>query len=407
MVVIMNEQLTLKVQFAGVEFKNPFLLASAPPTMDADHIISAANRGWAGAVTKTIGMQGTTDVKPRFASLRVGKKSIGMENIELISDKAIDVWCDYEIPKIKAEAPSEFVLVASIMALPERKEWAELAKRVAEAGVDLIELNVSCPHGMPERKMGMFIGQDPELTGMVTKSVKTAVNLPVMVKLTPNVTDIKSIAIAAERAGANALSAINTVAAVVGIDLELEVPLPNVQFKSAIGGLSGPAIRPIALRCVCELALASTLPISGIGGITDWQSAVEFILAGASTLQLCTAPMWYGYGIIDDLCTGLLNYMKHKRYNTISDFCGNALKNLVVHSALQVRTDVYAEIDSNRCNGCGLCVIACRDGGFNAITLSDKKLAVVDRTRCDACGLCAVVCNFNAVRVVASSNNNG
>ncbi len=389
----------LEVDFAGVWFKNPFLLSASPPAMDADHIIRAAEKGWGGAVTKTIGVEVDIDLKPRLGSIRSGKRPIAMENIELISTKSIDTWCNEYIPEIKDKAPSDFVLIASIIAGKESDEWGELARRVQEAGADMIELNVSCPHGMPQRGMGMFIGQNAEMVANVTKGAKKNTNLPVIVKLTPNVTDIGHIAIKAENAGANALSAINTVSAIIGVDIVSEIPIPNVKGYSAPGGLSGPAVRPVALRCIHEICKASSLPISGIGGVEDWRSSVEFILMGASTIQLCTQVMWKGYDIIEKLKSGLTSYMDKKGYNNIADFCGNASKRIVQYPMLELQPGLHAEIDTEKCKGCGLCVTACRDGAFNALTMENKKARVYPE-RCDCCGLCQIVCRFDAVRFV-------
>lgn len=386
----------LKVEFAGIEFSNPFILSSAPPAMDAEHIIRASEKGWGGAVTKTIGSEQVRDIRPRLDAIHSNKRAIAMENIELISTKSVDEWCKYII-KIKEKAPSDFVLIASIMGGKEPKDWGLLGKKVEEAGADMIELNISCPHGMPERGTGMFIGQNPELAHTVTYGVKQAVKIPVMVKLTPNVTDIGLIASAAEDGGADALSAINTVSAIIGVDVDTEVPLPSVQGFSTSGGLSGQSVRPIALRCISEIKKASKLPVSGIGGIDDWVSAVEFILMGASTLQLCTAVMLRGFGVIDGLKDGLLKYMEKKGYQKIDEFSGNALRHLRPYHELVFNSSMHAEIIMEKCNGCGLCYKACSDGGFGAISMSNKK-AVVDNNICDGCGLCKIVCPFGAVR---------
>jgi dihydropyrimidine dehydrogenase (NAD+) subunit PreA len=212
-------------------------------------------------------------------------------------------------------------------------------------------------------------------------------------------TDIGHIATKTGNAGADALSAINTISAIIGVDIEREIPIPNVKGYSALGGLSGPAVRPVALRCIHEIRQASSLPISGIGGVEDWRSSVEFILMGASTIQLCTQVMWKGYDIIEKLTSGLTSYMDKKRYNNIADFCGNASKKIVQHPMLELQPGLHAQIDTEKCTGCGLCVTACRDGAFNALTMENKK-AKVNPERCDCCGLCQIVCRFDAVRFV-------
>jgi dihydropyrimidine dehydrogenase (NAD+) subunit PreA len=389
----------LEVSFAGARFRNPFIIASAPPAMDAAHIIRAAAAGWGGAVTKTITAAAIRDVRPRMAAVRE-KGVIGMTNIELISTLGLRQWVEEEIPAVKNNCPDDFVLIASIMAGPDPQEWANLASRVEAAGADMIELNVSCPHGMPEKGMGMSIGQDAELVEAVTKGAKKGSSLPVIVKLTPNVTDIGAMAAAAEAGGADAVAGINTVASIPSVDIERETPLPDVFGRSTSGGLSGAAIRPIALRCIADIKRKTGLPVSGIGGITDWRSAVEFLLMGASTLQLGTAVMFRGFGLIGELVDGLLAYMNRKGYERISDFRGHALNALTAHRKLKVDESVRAHISASACSGCGACVTACGDGAFGAVRIENGK-AEVDTALCDGCGLCAALCPSGAVLIKA------
>ncbi len=309
---------------------------------------------------------------PRLASLGFkgqapdSKVNYALENIELVTDRDLAVWLK-EIEGLKKKFP-EHVIIASIMDdAGEPKGWQRLAKQCQEAGADMIELNMSCPHGMPERGMGSAIGQDIDLAARVTGWVAEAVDIPVMAKMTPNVTDVGLVAKACVDAGANAISATNTVASIIGVDLETLSPLPSVSGYSAHGGLSGPAIKPIALKAVATIAEATDVPISGIGGITTWEDTAEFILLGASTLQVCTAVMMHGYSVVDNLVQGLADFMKRKDFATISDMVGVSLKKLVPLGELDTKTRLVARIDNTIYAQCDACFISCRDGGYQAI----------------------------------------
>ncbi|UCE11463.1 MAG: NAD-dependent dihydropyrimidine dehydrogenase subunit PreA [Candidatus Thorarchaeota archaeon] len=399
----------LEIDFAGIRFKNPFLLSSAPPTMDARHIVRAAKLGWGGAVIKTVAETPTVDPRTRLGALRKGPDLIGMNNIELISRASLETWTDDWLPKIKKEAPEDFVIVASIMSDPAPEGWTSLAKKMTNAGVDAIELNVSCPHGSPERHMGAAIGQNADLVETVTRGAKKGTNLPVMVKLTPNVTDMVPIAEAAVNGGADALAAINTVESLVGIDVETATPHPIAygadpkEQLSTYGGFCGPAIRPIGLRFVSQIARAfPKIPISGIGGIEDWRSATEYLMAGAKTLQVCTAAMWYGFGIIKGMTSDLSSFMDRKGYSTLEEIVGKALPKIITWEALSKLSPVVAEVSSDLCTACKKCVVACADGGYVAIQIRDGT-ATVNPEKCDGCGLCAIVCDDNAVQFVHTS----
>ncbi|MGY5875291.1 MAG: NAD-dependent dihydropyrimidine dehydrogenase subunit PreA [Candidatus Thorarchaeota archaeon] len=396
---------SLEVEFAGVHFKNPFMLSSAPPTMDARHIIRAARLGWGGAVIKTIAESPTVDPRTRLGALRRGDSLIGMNNIELISRAKPETWIESYIPEIRKESPEDFVIVGSIMSGPEPEGWTAMAEAMSRSPIDAIELNVSCPHGGPEKHMGAFIGQNPDLVEMVTKAAKKGTDLPILVKLTPNVTDVVSIAEAAVRGGTDGLSAINTVQSLIGIDVETATPLPRAYgFKSpetlsTYGGFCGPAVRPIGLRIVSQIAKAfPDIPISGMGGIEDWHSAAEYLMVGSRTLQVCTAAMWYGFSIIRDLTSDLQSFMKRKGYDTIESMSGQALSKLTTWEALSKLPPIVAEV-TDACTGCKKCVIACADGGFVAIQMRDGR-AVVNREKCDGCGLCAIICDDNAIEFV-------
>ncbi|MFX1603397.1 MAG: NAD-dependent dihydropyrimidine dehydrogenase subunit PreA [Promethearchaeota archaeon] len=393
----------LAVEFAGIPFKNPFLLSSAPPAMDVRHILRAARLGWGGAVMKTVTEEPTVDPRTRLGVLRKNGKAIGMNNIELLSREPLKTWTEDWIPKIKGEAPEDFVFVASMMSGPEPDGWTSLAETVSQTGADAIELNVSCPHGSPEKHMGAFIGQDPTLVEQVTRAAKKGTDLPILVKLTPNVTDIVPIAQAAAKGGADGLSAINTVESLIGVDIETATPLPvaygmdKTEQLSTYGGFCGPAVRPIGLRVVSQIAKAlPDIPISGIGGIEDWVSSVEYLMVGARTLQVCTAVMWHGFSIIKTMTEGIVKFMERKGYKTLDEMTGRALPKITTWTALTKLPPVVAQVLEDRCTGCKDCVVACADGGYVAIQMREG-VAVVNTEKCDGCGLCAVVCEDEAV----------
>ena len=381
----------LTVEFAGLNLMNPFMLASAPPAANAEMIKRAFEAGWAGAVTKTLALDPAIDVQPRLARLAVGNKTIGLENIELISQRKLEVWVK-EIEEIKRDYP-DHVLFASLMGAVVRDEWDSLIKQVQEAGVDGLELNFGCPHGMPEKGMGSVQGQDPTIAGEITRWAKEVATVPVMVKLTPNVTDIAQIGKACQHAGADAISAINTVSALIGVDLDRVEPLPSVGGTSSFGGLSGPAVKPIGLRCIAQLAKATTLPLSGIGGIAKWQDAAEYILVGASTVQVCTAVMFRGYKIVEKMKKGLSAYMDEKGFQSVAKMSGHILPKITAHEELDFAHKVVAAIDQDLCTKCGLCYTACMDGGWQAIEMDSRQVYprfVIER--CDGCSLCTHVC---------------
>jgi dihydropyrimidine dehydrogenase (NAD+) subunit PreA len=374
--------------------------------MDPRHILRAARLGWGGAVMKTVTEEPTVDPRTRLGVLRKDGMAIGMNNIELLSREPLKTWTEEWIPKIKKEAPEDFIFIASMMSSPEPDGWTALAETMSQTRADAIELNVSCPHGSPEKHMGAFIGQDPTLVERVTKAAKKGTDLPILVKLTPNVTDIVPIAEAAVRGGADALSAINTVESLIGIDIDTATPLPiayGVDKKeqlSTYGGFCGPAVKPLGLRFVSQIARAlPDIPISGIGGIADWTSATEYLMVGASTLQICTAAMWHGFSIIKGMNEGLVKFMERKGYTTLDSIVGKALPKITTWTALSKLPPVVARVIDENCTGCKDCVVACADGGYVAIQMRDK-VAVINGEKCDGCGLCYVVCRDNAVEFV-------
>ena len=298
---------TLKTSILGIEFENPFLLASAPPTASIESIDKAFEMGWGGAVLKTITPDDLemVEASPRYATIKENGKVICLQNIELLSHKTIQYWVD-GIKYLKEKHPTK-VIIASIMAPVECKEWQNLVKIFNKTPIDAFELNFSCPHGMPERHIGMAIGTSAEISSIITAWVKAVSTKPVFVKLTPNITDIVWIEKAIERAGADGLAAINTVQSFMGINLDTLEPVLNIDGHSTYGGLSGEAVKPIGFKCVAQLRQNSDLPILGMGGISTWKDAAQYIALGSDAVQICTEVMINGYGIINGLKSGLLN----------------------------------------------------------------------------------------------------
>jgi dihydropyrimidine dehydrogenase (NAD+) subunit PreA len=348
---------------------NPFWLASAPPTNCGEQIMRAFDAGWGGAVWKTIG-EPIVNVSSRYSSIDwAGQRMMGLNNIELISDRPIEVNLR-EIAEVKRRYPKHGV-IASLMVESKRETWHEMVRRAEDAGADGLELNFGCPHGMSERGMGSAVGQVPEYCEQITGWVKEKARTPVIVKLTPNVSDIRMPARAAKRAGADALSAINTINSITGIDLDTLVPNPNVDGKSSHGGYCGPAVKPIALNMIQQVMAdpAAALPMSGIGGIGSWKDAAEFMLLGSGTVQVCTAAMHYGYRIVEDMKDGLLGWMESKGFATIDDFRGLSLPNVKEWKQLNLNYKIVARIHADLCIGCQLCYTACWDGAHQCIHL--------------------------------------
>jgi len=371
---------TLETTFAGIKCINPFWLASAPPTNCGEQIMRAFDAGWGGAVWKTIGAP-ITNVSSRYSSIDWnGQKMMGFNNIELISDRPTEVNLR-EIAEVKRRYPKNTV-IASLMVESKREAWHDIVQRAEDAGADGLELNFGCPHGMSERGMGAAVGQVPEYCEQITGWVKEKARTPVIVKLTPNISDIRIPARAAKRAGADALSAINTINSITGIDLDTLEPRPMVDGKSSHGGYCGPAVKPIALNMVQQVMSDpnAALPMSGIGGIGSWQDAAEFILLGSGTVQVCTAAMHYGYRIVEDMADGLLAWMRRKGYETLDDFRGASLPNVREWKNLNLNYKVVAHIHESKCIGCDLCYTACWDGAHQCIHL-DRTLPAPNHFR--------------------------
>jgi dihydropyrimidine dehydrogenase (NAD+) subunit PreA len=385
----------LSVDFAGIKSPNPFWLASAPPTNMGSMVERAFDAGWGGAVWKTLG-EPIRNVCSRLASVDYGpQRMMGLNNIELITDRPLEVNLR-EIRECKRKYPKH-ALIVSLMVESKREAWHEIVKRAEDTGCDGFELNFGCPHGMSERGMGSAMGQVPEYTSMVTEWVKEAATIPVIVKLTPNVTSINPPGRAAVRGGADALSLINTINSVMGVNLDTLVPHPNVGGMAAHGGYCGPAVKPIALNMVSELARDPEVgvPISGIGGISTWRDAAEFLALGATTVQVCTAVMHYGYRIVEDMIDGLSNYLDDKGFASVREFVGASAPRVTDWGNLDLNYKTVARIDHAKCIQCNLCHIACEDGAHQCIPLvqlNGKRYPVVDESECVGCNLCYLVC---------------
>ncbi|WP_176082548.1 NAD-dependent dihydropyrimidine dehydrogenase subunit PreA [Martelella sp. HB161492] len=389
----------LSNNFVGIKSPNPFWLASAPPTDKAYNVERAFRAGWGGVVWKTLGEEGPPVVNvngPRYGAIwGADRRLLGLNNIELITDR--DLYTNLrEIKEVKQRWPDRAIVV-SIMVPCEEEAWKAILPLVEETGADGIELNFGCPHGMSERGMGAAVGQVPEYVEMVVRWCKQYTRMPVITKLTPNITDIRHSARAAFRGGTDAVSLINTINSIVSVDLDAMAPVPTVGGKGTHGGYCGPAVKPIALNMVAEIARDTetpNLPISGIGGITTWRDAAEFLVLGAGNVQVCTAAMTYGFKIVEEMITGLSNWMDTKGYRTLDDISGRAVKNVTDWQYLNLNAIAKARIDQDACIKCGRCHIACEDTSHQAIT------AIVDGARrfevkeedCVGCNLCVNVC---------------
>ncbi|PWR73404.1 NAD-dependent dihydropyrimidine dehydrogenase subunit PreA [Methanospirillum stamsii] len=397
----MASESRIRTTLGPFTLENPFILASGPPTATADQIRHAFDAGWAGAVIKTIRPDEMviTDVSPRFSAWKDRDSTLlGFENIELLSKKSVSYWL-IEISKLRREFPDK-LLIASIMAGADPAEWQDLALKIQSAGAHAIELNFSCPHGMPERGLGAAIGQQADLVRELTTHVKKITTIPLIVKLTPNVTDIIPIAQAAIKGGTDMISAINTIQCLIGIDLDTFFPIPSVGGYSTYGGYSGPAVKPVGLRVVSQIAQAGSTPVIGIGGISSWNDATEYILAGASAVQVCSAVMWRGYGIIRELTTGLSEYLEEKGLSGPDVIRGKALSQITSHETLNRNIRGVPFVNQDTCTKCGTCVISCRDGGYQAIRMTNKGVAI-DQERCDNCSLCSLVCPSKSITMIS------
>ncbi len=362
----------LAIQFAGIRSPNPFWLASAPPSNSGAQVHKAFEAGWGGAVWKTIGAP-VLNVSNRYGAWHYGgQRMLGINNVELISDRPLQVNLR-EIADVKRHWPDRAVIV-SAMVESSPEAWKEIVGRIEDTGADGIELNYGCPHGMSERGMGSAVGQVPEYCERITGWVKSVARIPVIVKLTPNITNIVAPARAAIAAGADALSLINTLNSIVGVDLDTFEITPSIGGKGGHGGYAGPAVKPIALNMLSSLGAdeavsRSGAPLSGMGGISTWKDAAEFLLLGAGSLQVCTAVMHYGFRIVEDLSDGLSNWMDSKGFKTIPDFVGKSLHGVSDFKDFDLAFRAVARIHADKCIKCDLCYVACNDTAHQCIDL--------------------------------------
>ena len=387
----------ISTEICGVKLENPFMLSSSIIGSRYEMIKNAFETGFAGVVTKTICMMPIQESSPRFSALKDYDESfIGFKNIEQLSEYSVEENMEI-IKKLKQEFPNK-VVIASIMGR-DNEEWEYLAKEVTKAGADLIELNFSCPN-MKYKQTGSDVGQNPELVEEYTKVVRNSTSLPILAKMTPNITNMCIPAYSAKKGGANGISAINTIKSITGVDIDSNIPEPQVNGKSSLGGYSGKAVKPIALRFIGEMVNNKDIGdmyYSGMGGIYTWRDALEFMLLGCSTVQLTTSVMEYGYRIVEDLILGLKVYMKEKNYKKVSDFVGIAKCNLINNNELDKDTIEFPRFNYEKCIGCGRCYISCRDGGHNAIKFDEKRKPLLDGSKCVGCHLCRLVCPRGAI----------
>jgi dihydropyrimidine dehydrogenase (NAD+) subunit PreA len=394
----------LSINLAGIKSPNPFWVASGPPSNSAYQAHRAFEAGWGGVVWKTIG-DPIVNVSSRYSALNLGQnRMVGFNNIELISDRSIETNFR-ELAEVKKRWPQRAV-VASLM-VDTRERWHEFVKRSEDAGADGVELNFGCPHGMCERGMGSAVGQNPKVTETIVSWVKEVAKIPVITKLTPNITDITFAARAASRAKSDAISLVNTINSITQVNLDNLCPEPFVGGRSTHGGYCGPAIKPIALNMVqsCAADPEVGIPISGIGGIASWRDAAEFIALGSTSVQVCTAIMHYGFRIVEDMIDGLNDYLDSKGMKSVAELVGKAVPTLQNWETLDLHYKRIAAINYDKCIGCNLCYIACEDGAHQAIALISpdgyglgpgrvpgKPIPQIKEKECVGCNLCSIVC---------------
>ncbi len=386
----------LTTDFIGIKSPNPFWLASAPPTDKAYNVERAFEAGWGGVVWKTLGSEGPPVVNvngPRYGAIwGADRRLLGLNNIELITDRPLQTNLD-EIKMVKRKWRDR-AMVISLMVPCDEDSWRDILGRIEDTEADGVELNFGCPHGMAERGMGSAVGQVPEYIEMVTGWVKKHSRMPCIVKLTPNISNILAPAAAAKRGGADAVSLINTINSITSVDLDRFSPEPMIDGKGTHGGYCGPAVKPIALNMVAEIARGrdtAGLPISGIGGVTSWRDAAEFMALGAGNVQVCTAAMTYGFKIVQEMMSGLSQYLDEKEMS-VADLVGRAVPNVTDWQYLNLNYVAKAQINQDDCIKCGRCYAACEDTSHQAISMSADRVFTVMDDECVACNLCVNVC---------------
>lgn len=392
------KKIDLSIDFLGVHFENPFILSSSIVAGSYDMCAAAFQAGWAGAAFKTIGFLKPKEVSPRFDA--ISKESapfIGFRNLEQISDRDLSRNLD-DLRRLKADFPTK-IIVASIMGRDE-EEWTRLAELVTEARADIVECNFSCPQ-MCGKGLGSDVGENPDLVAHYTAAVRKGTNLPILAKMTPNLGKMEIPAIAAIRAGADGIAAINTIKSITGLSRDCKTPRLDVDGKSAVSGYSGKAVKPIALRFISDMKHnpeLKNIPISGMGGIESWHDAAEFIALGCGNVQVTTAVMQYGYRIIDDLVSGLSRFLAEIGHERLSNFVGTAETEFVTAEELNRSSTVYPAFDTRRCVGCGRCMLSCRDAGHQAILIAEgTQKPRLNPQKCVGCLLCSLVCPTGAI----------
>jgi len=386
----------LTTNFIGITSPNPFWLASAPPTDKEYNVRRAFEAGWGGVVWKTLGEDPpVVNVNgPRYGAIwGADRRLLGLNNIELITDRPLETNLE-EMTRVKKDYPDR-AIIASLMVPVNEDSWKWILSRVAETGCDGVELNFGCPHGMSERGMGSAVGQVPDYIHQIAEWCKKHTDLPVIVKLTPNITDVRKPAQAAKDGGADAVSLINTINSITSVNLDSFSPEPMIDGKGAHGGYCGPAVKPIALNMVAEIArdpVTQGMPISGIGGVTTWRDAAEFMALGAGNVQVCTAAMTYGFKIVQEMISGLSQYMDEKGFTSTDELVGRAVPNVSDWKHLNLNYVTKARIDQDACIKCGRCYAACEDTSHQAISMSEDRTFEVIDAECVACNLCVNVC---------------
>ena len=393
-----EDESRLRTELCGLPLENPFLLSSSVVASTYDMCARAFEAGWAGAAFKTICTFEIHEASPRFSAITGDSGSIiGFKNIEQLSDHSVAENMEI-FRRLKEKYPGKFIL-ASIMGQNDA-EWEELSRLCEENGADAIELNFSCPN-MADGGLGSDIGQVPELVERFTAAARRGTKLPILAKLTPNVAAMSPAAEAAKRGGADGIAAINTIKSIIGVNPHTYISAPAVHGMSAVGGYSGNAVKPIALRFIAELGQNPALQgmhISAMGGVENWSDALEYILLGAGSIQVTTAVMQYGYRIIDDLKAGLSYYLAEKGFSCVKEAQGLALDSVSeTTDVLERDTVVFPKFHREKCIGCGRCVISCADGGHQAIRLGEDRRPILNGKKCVGCHLCVLVCPERAI----------
>lgn len=392
------EDVDLSIDFCGIKCENPFFLSSSVVGSNYEMVAKAFDMGWSGVAFKTIGTFVPKEVSPRFEALRKeAVPFIGFENIEQISEHTLEENVQF-LKQLKAYYPTK-IIVASIMGQNE-DEWTYLAKLMTDAGADIIECNFSCPH-MAANGLGSDVGQNPDLVASYTRAVRKGTDIPILAKMTPNIGNMEIPAIAAINAGADGIAAINTIKSIINVNLDSFVSAPEVKGKTSVGGYSGKAVKPIALRFIHSMKNFAELkdtPVSGMGGIETWKDAAEFMALGCENIQVTTSVMQYGYRVIDDMIEGMKYYLSSHGYKSISEIVGKALPQIVPAEKLDRDSICLPKFDRSKCLGCGRCYLSCYDGGHQALSQQEttgKPVLIADK--CVGCHLCVTVCPVKAI----------